>query len=69
MPHDAAERHSGVDRPTVAHSDGDVRWLSDALQRQQQLLKVTHKLSGIGVLQMDLQTGCLTGLHEACEIP
>ena len=68
MPHDAAERHTDVGSPIIAYSDDDFLQLSEALELQQQLLKATHKLSGTGVLQMDLQTGALTGLNDACEI-
>ncbi|MCP4510204.1 MAG: PAS domain-containing protein, partial [Fuerstiella sp.] len=44
------------------------RQLSEAFRRQQQLLKATHELYGRGVLQLDLQTGCVTGLNDACEV-
>ncbi len=68
MPRHVAEGHSDVHNPVAVCSDDDFRQLSEALRRQQQLLKATHELFGRGVLQMDLQTGCVTGLNDACEV-
>ncbi|HIE96472.1 MAG TPA: response regulator [Planctomycetes bacterium] len=68
MPRRVADTHSDVHNPIAVCSDDDFRQLSEALRRQQQLLKATHELFGRGVLQMDQQTGCVTGLNEACDV-